>query len=197
MNENTNDLGSVFCADDDWKLNACINWTQDAMELYVMGYKRAADTLVEYVVESGRHQDSLIYPLAFLYRQYIELRLKVIIKEGRMLLEEGNDFPKHHKLYDLWCIVKQLSKKAFEDEPEPLDLNYAEHVIKEFTSVDPDSFAFRYPTTKDGDKTLAGLRHINIRRLAQHIEHLSNVLETISAGISVYLEYHRDMRSSY
>lgn len=187
----------VFCADEDWKFNACINWTHDAFELYVMGYKQAADTLAEYVITSERHLDSLIYPIAFLYRQYIELRLKSIIKDGRMFLDKGHDFPKHHKLWELWCDAKKIANEVFANEPKPFDLDYAEHVIKEFSQVDPDSFAFRYPISKKGDKTLDGLRHINIRRLAEHIEKLSEDLGTIGNCIAIYLDYKRDMYSSY
>ena len=187
---------SVFCSDDDWQANACLNWSHDPIELYAIGYKEAGNRLVEFVLTNTRAQDILIYPIVFLYRQYVELRLKEIIKEGRILLEEGNDFPKHHKIWDLWCVAKNISIKVFENENEPPELDYAEHVIKEFSQIDPDSFAFRYPTTKQGDKTLEGVIHINIRRLAEHIERLAKDLEGISTGISVYREWQQEMWSS-
>jgi len=188
---------SVFCSDDDWQANARLNLWHDPIELYAIGYKKAGDRLVEFVLSKYRDQDVLIYPIVFLYRQYIELRLKEIIREGRILLEKGGDFPKHHRIWDLWCTAKKISKKAFENENESPNLEYAEHVIKEFSHIDPDSFSFRYPITKQGKNTLEGVTHINIRRLASHIEELSKDLEEVSMGISVYCDWQREMGSSY
>ncbi len=197
MSDDERKFESVFCSDADWQANACLNWSPDPIELYAMGYKRAGDRLVEFVLTNARDQDILVYPIVFLYRQYVELRLKEIIKEGRILLDEGRDFPMHHKIWDLWCTAKELSVKAFENENEQPTFDYAEHVIKEFSQIDPDSFAFRYPATKQGDKTLEGVTHINIRRLAEHIEGLSKDLEGISTGISVYRGWQQEMWSSY
>ncbi|MBF0411762.1 MAG: hypothetical protein HQK70_03510 [Desulfamplus sp.] len=190
------EIEPVFCCDHDWKANACLNFSDDPIHLYAKGYKEAGDLLVEYVLVAENEQDTLIYPIVFLYRQYIELRLKEIIREGRILLEEGNDFPKHHKIFDLWCLAKKIILKSFDNEEESPDLKYAEHVIREFSQIDPDSFSFRYPTTKNGDKTLDGVLHINIRRLATHVEALSKDLESISIGISVYRDWQKEMWSS-
>ncbi len=100
-------------------------------------------------------------------------------------MQEGRDFPKHHKIWDLWSMAKKITIKVFENENESPDLDSAEHVIREFSNIDYDSLAFRYPTTKDGNTTIKDeVKHINIRRLAKHIERLSNDLEGISAGIS-------------
>ena len=50
-------LEPIFTSDHDWHCNACINWSHDALELYTMGYKEAADNLVEQIVEGGILQD--------------------------------------------------------------------------------------------------------------------------------------------
>ena len=179
----------------DWQENANLDWSSD-IDLYATGYKKAAEKLIETVLNKPIDQDILIYPIVFLYRQYVELRIKEIIIEGRILLEEGNDFPKHHNIWNLWCTAKQISIKVFENEIEHPDFSYAEHVIKEFSQIDPDSFSFRYPTDKQGDKTLEGITHINIRRVAQHIKGLSKELDSISLGISVYREWQLEMNLS-
>ena len=124
------------------------------------------------------------------------MRLKEIIRAGLILLEEGTDFPKHHDIWKLWSDAKKIAVKAFENEGDPPDLKYAEHVIKEFSGIDPDSFSFRYPTTKQGDNTLDGVTHINIRRLAMHVEELFKELESLSTGISAYRDWQREMKSS-
>jgi hypothetical protein len=187
MAEDERKFEPVFSSDDDWQANACLNWSHDPIELYAIGYKEAGDRLVEFVLTKTRDQDSLIYPIVFLYRQYIELRLKEIIREGRIFLEEGNDFPKHHNIWDLWCTARRIVIKAFQNENEPPNFKYVEHVINEFSQIDPDSISFRYPTTKQGDKTIEEeVSHINIRRLASHVEELSKDLDGVSMGISVY-----------
>ena len=196
MSEDKRKFEPVFCYDNDWQANACVNRSLDPLELYAIGYKEAGDRLVEFVLAKIQDQDVLIYPIVFLYRQYIELRLKEIIREGQILLEKGNDFPTHHKIWDLWCMAKEIVIKAFENASKLPDLKYAEHVIKEFSRIDPDSYYFRYPTTKEGKNTLEGITHINIRRLAEHLEDLSKILENISSGISVYRDWQKEMWSS-
>ena len=196
MSKDKEKFETVFCGDDDWQANACLNFLSSPIELYTRGYKEAGDRIVEFVLAKATDQDVLIYPIVFLYRQYIELRLKDIIKEGRILLEEGSDFPKHHNIWDLWCTAKKIAIKVFEGD-DPTTLKYAEHVIREFAQIDPDSFSFRYPTNKEGQNTLEGVSHINIRRLGSHIDKLSKDLEGLSTGISVYRDWQQEMWSSY
>ena len=103
----------IFSSDGDWRCNACLNWFHDSLELYAYGYKDAADTLVAKVMMTGRHQDYLVFPICFLYRQYIELRLKEIIRSGRSLLDDLEAFPKHHKILNLWDCMVVILRKIF------------------------------------------------------------------------------------
>ncbi|GAC19580.1 hypothetical protein [Paraglaciecola arctica] len=73
---------SLFSSGEDWQSNACVNCSHDSIGLYIDGYRQAADTLAHKVVESSRDQDILVYPIVFLFRQYIELQLKRIIRES-------------------------------------------------------------------------------------------------------------------
>jgi len=59
-------LEPLFTSAIDFQNNACLNWSHDALELYILGYKEAADNLVNAVIETARHQDSLVYPICFL-----------------------------------------------------------------------------------------------------------------------------------
>src|ERR1043165_9459178 len=103
-----NSYKPLFRPDDDWQNNACINQkvASHGLDLFAEGYKTAADILVKQVVECASHQDTLVYPIVFLYRQHIELRFKEIIREGLSLLDEGQDFPRTHRLDELWPKVK-------------------------------------------------------------------------------------------
>src|SRR5580700_1750778 len=71
----------------DWMNNACLNvmGNGDAFA-YKAGYLRGAEVLIEYVGESGRDQDFLVYQIIFLYRHHIELMLKRIIRRAPYLI---------------------------------------------------------------------------------------------------------------
>jgi hypothetical protein len=183
----TPDLNPIFAADKDWHCTACLNWTHDPLDLYTVGYKLAADSLVDKVDQTGNDQDALVYPVCFLYRQYIELRLKEIIRSGRQLVDEPGDFPQHHKIQHLWDTAVPILKKAFAHESSPLDLSRSSHVVSEFAKVDPESLAFRYPTDKAGASQLQGIWHINLLRLKDFVNAFADDLDSASTAISVYL----------
>lgn len=148
-------------------------------------------------MKGGRYQDALVFPICFLYRQYIGLRLKEIIKSGRSLLDENGSFSQHHRIQNLWNLVVTIINKVFSEELEPLDLSISSHVITEFSKLDPDSFAFRYPIDKSGENSLDGIRHINVRRLADYINAFAGIMDVATTGISVYLDHKREMISEY
>jgi hypothetical protein len=191
-------IESIFTADDDWHCNACLNWSHDALELYVLGYKEAADSLVARVIETGRHQDFLVFPICFLYRQYIELRLKEVIQSGRRMLDEPGTFPQHHNIQHLWETAAAILKKVFGEDPEPPDfLSLPSHVVAEFSNIDPASFAFRYPSDKQGANPLEGLVHINLRRVAEYVNAFAEIIDAGSTAISVYLDQKNEFASYY
>src|SRR3954465_614898 len=157
---------SLFSSDTDWKNNACLNWSIDSMGLYTEGYREAADKLVQEVVETGVNQDILVFPISFLYRQYIELQLKHIISESRIFLDKGASFPEHHKIHDLWNTANALMARIIKDHDQSIseyiskaDIKNIKEIITEFVKVDPDSFSFRYPKDKEGNKTLEGIQY--------------------------------------
>lgn len=197
MTRKNSNYPPLFQADKDWINNACLNFVSDPTYGYVEGYKRAADLLVSQVMETGRDQDYLVYPITFLYRHHLELRLKQIISDGRKLLGEGSSYPIHHELDKLWPTVKGLIRKIWSEEPDHPDFKAVEHFIAEMTAVDANSTAFRYPKTKDGNNTLQGLRHINLRHLAECIHSISELLDGVSCGIRAYLESKNEMIGFY
>jgi hypothetical protein len=92
----------LFTSQDDWWNNACVNWWRDGWGVYARGYKEAADLLAQEVQERNALQDLVVYPAVFLYRQYLELQIKDLIRVSYMLLDKREDFPLHHRLKDLW-----------------------------------------------------------------------------------------------
>jgi len=183
---------SLFSGDKDWQANACLNWSHDSLKLYIDGYRVAADKLVHDVVDNASNQDILVFPISFLYRQYIELQLKHIIRESRIFLEEGNSFPEHHIIRDLWCTANGLMAKIIKDHDATIkdyitnsDIDKIQQIITDFVKVDPDSFAFRYPKDKKGNKNLEGIKHINLRKLHDQMEILKEKLDKYYLVVSL------------
>jgi len=186
----------LFQSGNDWWHNACVNYGGHPWELYATGYKDAADILAERVFETQRHADFLIYPIAFLYRHYLELRLKEIIVAGQALLDHPADFQHVHQLEVLWSSCRKILEEVWPGSPAG-DLDAVQNCIRQFSKVDPQSMGFRYPATKDGKPTLANLQHINIRNLQEVMALISSLLEGASTGISVYLDDKRSMERDY
>jgi len=186
----------LFSIDVDWWHNACLNPFRADWYLYVEGYKRAAKVLVEQVKKNRSDLDILVYPIVFLYRQYMELLLKSIISNGRKLLDQSGDFPKHHRLDKLWVEARMLLEEVYEGDPRK-ELDEIQDYINQFCGKDPFGSAFRYPTDVKGKKSVPGLMHINIRKFSEIVEKAAFLIEGASMGIDEYLACKMEMESEY
>jgi hypothetical protein len=186
----------LFIEGDDWYYVACLNDRRDNLGLYIVGYKEAGDVLVKHVMQTRRHHDSLVFPIVFMYRHYLELRLKQLIQDGNLFLGNPSIFPKHHQIDRLWRECKAILKQVEPKMPDQ-DLEAIEERINEFSTTDPGSMAFRYPIDKDNNPSLPGLSHINVRNLAEVMEKLAAFLDSASIAISVYLDKKREIESAY
>ena len=176
----------LFKADDnDWWLNATIDhWNKD-VDSYAEGYKRAADIIIEHVKtihsENRIPLDYLVFPVVFLYRHYIELRLKEIILLGRKLDGSRAGPPKHHRIDELWKLARAIVES---DSAEKEDLSIVEACIGEFAHIDPSSESFRYPRDKAGKTSISSEQlHINVRHLQETAARLASFLD----GCTEYL----------
>ena len=178
----------LFVAGEDWWHNACLNYLDDDWDLYANGYRQAADTLVGYVKETHRHRDTLVFPIVFLYRQYLELRLKQLIRDGHQLFDQPPSFPRSHEVDKLWTECRRVLCELEPQVPSD-DLEAVDEAISQFSVVDPTSQVFRYPTDKKGKRSLPpDLTYINLRNLAEVMEKVSGLLEAAAMMMSVYLD---------
>jgi hypothetical protein len=184
----------LFTGADDWWHNACLNWAPFKWDYYATGYKSAADLLVENTMTSRAHLDTHVFPIVFLYRQYLELRLKELVVSGRSLVDRSGKQKLDHKLEPLWAELRGIIEHVWPDEG-PEDLDAIQDYIAQFSAVDPTSTAFRYPTAKDGSPSLPDVRHINLRQLYLVMASVAQLLEGVSSAIDVYLGYKRDMEA--
>jgi hypothetical protein len=178
----------LFGPDKDWYHNACLNFTFDSWDLYTSGYLEAAQLLVDATSNKRGSLDTMIYPMAFLYRHYLELRLKSIIVEGGELLGGRGKRPSHHNLDLLWKTARRIIEEIYSKESkEPIWA--VEECIEQFCALDLQSFAFRYPVDKSGNRNLKEVSLLNVRQFGEVMNRISSFLESVSCGISAYLDH--------
>ena len=186
----------LFKSETDWWNNACLNFCHDGWGLHSIGYKEAADILVKQVTEKQRYQDALIYPIVFLYRQYLQLAIKDLIRCGNKLLDICETFPKTHNINQLWNACSKLLSRISPGDSEN-EIKEISRLLEQFCKVDPTSEAFRYPEDKNGNPSLPGIKHINIRNMSEVINKISVILEGADALIYEYLSCKRGMNEIY
>lgn len=186
---------ALFGSADDWYHNACLNWQYDNWDLYASGYKTAADILVQYVIETRSERDTLVFPIVFNYRQYLELRCKEIIRVGRMLADEAAEFPKTHDLKKLWELCREIITDS-EPSASEADLEAIDESISQFCAIDSKSQAFRYPVDREGKRSIPDeLRVLNLRQLRDVMNRVASFFEGVSMAFSAYLDYKAEMES--
>lgn len=181
--------------EDPWN-NACLNWCHDGWGLYTSGYKDAADLLAKRVEERNAGQDSLVYPILFLYRQYLELQIKDLIRQAYCLQDISSDFPKHHHIGKLWEVCHKLLSEISPCD-SVIELKEIARLIGEFSAVDPTSIAFRYPQDKEGSPSLPNISHINLRNVREVVGKISIILSGASIQVGEYLSIKQDVAKEF
>lgn len=179
----------LFVTEQNSHHNAQVNYIHswDTFNRYVLGYKEAADRLARSLLEDHHHLDLVVFPLVFLYRQYLELRLKQILVEGNLLLDKRFTLPIHH-IDRLWSECKSLLKQI-EPTMEDQEVAALEMCILEFSTIDPSSMAFRYHVDLHDNPSLPpDLRYINIHNLAQVMAKIDSFFNAAYMTITVSLE---------
>ncbi len=160
---------------------------------YPTGYKIAADKLIHLAINEPHNADFLVFPIVFLYRQYLELRLKQLIFDGSKLLGVSADFPITHRIDLLWEKCKPVLNSIKLDNDDEVAWRVAEGIgivescILEFGRIDPNSVAFRYPADKEHNPSLQGLHTINIRHFGESMNNVANYLDAVTLSLTFSL----------
>jgi HEPN domain-containing protein len=139
-------------------------------DIRALGFKSAADKLVDIALKNPGCGDYLVYSIAYLYRMHIELRLKTIIESAKHIYRKG------HELKKLWEEAKPVMKNSsqwFDDQ----ELEAVEEKIEEFCKIDPSSDAWRYSRDYYGDPTLERIQTVDLKHLKQVMDSISTPLE--------------------
>jgi predicted nucleotidyltransferase len=168
--------------EDAWIHPSSINFV-----VYADSYKRAADHLVKEAIRKHKEQDSLIYPILFLYRQHIELQMKYIIRTWyRRRKNEAPNYM-HHNLERLWQGCREIIEEAWPSGDSD-DVDIVEEVIHELAEADPGSFTFRYPIDTNDEPVIEEETFIDLRNLYVVMEKTSHFLDGCGEGITAMVQ---------
>lgn len=128
-------------------------------------------------------------PVVFLYRHSLELFLKELLINGNKILQ-AEDKPykdvkailnRNHQLTKLWDDLKELYELIDWSWDEELDV--LGEIIHDFDSVDPRSFGFRYPVTKENVSNMPQGFRFDLRHFCERMDYVINTLDQINCGL--------------
>lgn len=188
----------LFRPDNDWYYNACLNYGLDDWAVYAHGYKHAAEVLIEHAANHRGSLDALVYPIVFVYRQSIELRLKKLVRDASRLLYRDSELSTKHDLLPRWdkltLLLKEVEKQV-QSTFDQRELAHTRKLIHAFDKVDSRSMAFRYPVDTTLEPSLPDMTHINIRVLHEYMEEVFGVLEGIDTMLSIWNDQQSEIGS--
>lgn len=156
---------------------------------YAVGFKDAADKVVEAAASDDRNPDLLFFPVAYLYRHSLELSLKDIVRmsarSGAISPSEG-DLDKLLGGHDLLCLWRQTRAaiEAVWPDGEKSDTDAVEKIILEFHGLDKSGQAFRYPTDKSGRPHVGSApKCVSLQNLKRTFDAMDRFLDAAFTGI--------------
>lgn len=162
-------------------------WVQNASWYhYLEGYGEAIHILLgQAEPEDGiptTAGDFLVFPIAFLCRHSLELRLKELIDTGNRSLAM-NEGPFGHDLQRLWQSCRRVILKAWPNTPDS-QFSFIDELIIGLVAVDPESTSFRYPRKRDGRPSLpVELSKFSLRILVERVDEASRLIDGAATGI--------------
>lgn len=155
-----------FVAAEHWQNNAYIDpFGHGRLGMMVMGYKMAADLMIDHVATTRYDGDALIYPVIFNYRQFVELSLKHLIASYGAAVGIAPVW-NTHDLAKLWERFLAVLNGYGQSEDAGTDAVVGD-IILEFARVDPGSFAFRYPVDQKGHPIELSPKEVDLNNLAE------------------------------
>lgn len=129
--------------------------------------------------------DKLVYPIVFVSRHYLEVKLKYLLVSASQLLDRKYSLSTKHELAETWRSLRPIIEEIFPGEDQG-ELNTAEPVLKEFDAKDRSSMVFRYPT--DTKHTLHHHHHwtVDLQEFGQTMRKVAAFLDACGCAIDHY-----------
>ena len=150
--------------------------------LMMSGYKEAADLMVNSAASDRSKRDTLIFPIIFNYRQFLQLALKyqLAVYGPRVGIQPNWNT---HDLAALWSGFLAMLENYGTEDPDKADPVVGE-IILEFAKIDPRSYSYRYPVDRNGDPVPVAYSDL-------HLPTLADVMKAVDAyftGCDGYLD---------
>jgi len=184
--------------DDNPSYNSLLEFGDDQMYLYIRGYEKSVELLLSHVVKNGEGLDYLIYPIMFNYRQYLELSIKYINWLADQILDlrvikhfKRPRFVKFdnasHNLGAIWQDAVKKLKIIDESIPDSL-LKQVGKTVEDYQIIDKSSFSFRYPESKDWERSIKKHKYINIISVVRSYEATIPKIHQIDCWLNSMIE---------
>jgi nitrate reductase assembly molybdenum cofactor insertion protein NarJ len=169
---------------------------------YIMGYKDAADHLVDTALASKSILilDTYIYPIIFLYRQFLELSIKSIyLKYSEDTIEKkiGTINDVSHNLHKAWNKILPILQEASETLEEKEMVEAVQDYVMQFHQFDQSSFTFRYPMDLQLNKNLNKEQRIDIKNLKLRMDELGHFFDAADAKLDHIREWKTEEQKMY
>ncbi len=164
----------------------------------IVGFRRAAEMLYEAMLTSRSiaDLDTVFYPYAMCWRHHVELQLKALRPQLRVLGNLPAQSQHHHANQQLWQECRKLLIEHFPNESKA-DLMAADRVLRQLADMDPDGQEFRYASRRDGSATLPDVDRINLVSFHAAMLGIANYLDAIDTGVGEYLSTRQEMVAYY
>lgn len=178
--------GDVFFTKGFYENEAYLPHFLKSFSMYANGYREGAIKLMDAALQDkpmGKISPVLTYPIVFLVRHYTELILKHLIGQCNYCLFGKEDYPKGHKINDLWKTFFEkytCNEMGLEFDDVRDELETMKKLLDELIKIDEYSMAFRYP-----DANLE-LEIIDIKNFKEVFIRFSHFLDSTSDLLSFY-----------
>ena len=112
------------------------------------GYKTAGDLLVKAAKRGPIERDTLVFPIIFNYRHFLEISLKYLLATYGGAVGIAPNW-KSHNLEMLWESILELFDKYHLPDTDGMSAIVGK-IVMEFANIDPNSYAYRYPVDQKG-----------------------------------------------
>ena len=154
---------------------------------YADSYQTAAINLIDSALEEKEFRDYHVYPIVFLIRHYLELRLKELIIGIDYCENQTKQFPQTHDIQHLWSKFKKYYSDLGEDINDQR-FRVVDDLIKEMSNVDPMSMKFRYPDNSNHE-----FNYLNLSNLRENFIRVCFLFDGIAMQIAHYVEMTEDL----
>lgn len=169
-------------------------YNRSKMYLYIIGYRKAAELLMDEAFKSSKNMNLNFLPACYLYKNALELSLKEIVFDiynQETALE--HIYHKKHSILGLWQCIEDRALKLANGSKKDSMYTYNYGLLNEIHIFDGKSDKFRYPIDKYLEYHFKKQKKYNI----ESFNMLFNQTLTFLNGISGMVVHYNEMQAEY